>query len=486
MNTYHTFYFALLVVLASASSLTPVETDDVHGGGSEPDKGKIRLKATLSKVFIGDAVTLTVDLTAPEYKDENDQIHDMSIDNIPINFSHVTRSVQYPTDSRGKAIVEWDATMPADTEPGDNGEVEVSASIPSNLQGDYQPWEDVQKVTVVAGDVALTVHLINDDGSTGEEVDQVTTFTSVRLRARLRDNSTGEVRFFSEWQSEDGPWPELPPVDHWNRAAVNDDEAIFDITLLGAGKHRFHADYLGKRDKALCRATLPPSFKVVSYVQPVRVEYDTIFNLFDKRDLPETYAQYLLVDKILEAISASANTVPPASFTDESWNHFVGSKEYRGYLIAQPRATCFRPQGTIKQVDLLDSGASQGYTPMRSSDDGPTVLYEAGVGESSNSTGALGAPCVQFVAENKFMVSELGQFGWQLAFGQGPPFAWHRIEIKVCCDNDNKATFSGSRFPSHKSYEDNAQESSHGGSTESNFMSFIESPANTLAEGTSF
>ncbi|MEX2389817.1 MAG: hypothetical protein WD534_18210 [Phycisphaeraceae bacterium] len=170
MMTYGTIAVLLFVGNAMAT------TDTASNGGGTPDKGKINLVVNPSKVFVNDTVELTATLTPPEYLDENDEIQEKSVDDIDIGFSHSTTTIQNPTGPDGVAIVHWDPTQ--------TGEFDVSASVPSGIENDYNPSSDTETVTVVGGDLLLVT---SDEYLPVDE--------NVTLTGKMNDNPPGDTTF---------------------------------------------------------------------------------------------------------------------------------------------------------------------------------------------------------------------------------------------------------------------------------------------------
>jgi len=205
---------------------------------------------------------------------------------------------------------------------------------------------------------------------------------------------------------------------------------------------------------------------------------------------------------------ATGNTTPPDSFTRDSWNKFVASKEYRGFVCRELYICC----PDEKEKLIIPHGQDAGYTPAPASADMTEDKLNKFHGENQNAGSVASdflsgpnASALDFPAmlPGRFLAKQ-AQLGGRLirqnpppkneAFSKGemlcPPivrtaeclsgsqdfwirvgrdhnllnfmltnklikFQGGRLSFKLCCDGKLKINFNHSAIPSWKLYINN-------------------------------
>jgi len=173
-------------------------------------------------------------------------------------------------------------------------------------------------------------------------------------------------------------------------------------------------------------------------------------------------------------LEESHNPDPPDTFTDQSWQTYKDSNEYRGYVHVPPvNVTCDGSKiTTVNGANAVDvstnpSGAEQqlagfeespGYTPQRPMGDG----YDAAdVPDSDNSLGIVNGDTVRmrlFNQQNLLVsyvlasrISEVGRVGAGALLGLDAPYIWTVIQERITCRSANVAVVE-TEFPTGRYY----------------------------------
>lgn len=209
---------------------------------------------------------------------------------------------------------------------------------------------------------------------------------------------------------------------------------------------------------ALVYPVFGPSTLVVSWIDDFDVDMGLVEAMWDEYSRfhnhpPLSDKEYRLLFQALLDLALSANPEPPNSFIPATWDAFVQSKEYRGWMRLDMAIWCNACTQTILAVHRIDE-SSHGYTPLRRiKGDIPAPVYLSGEGRFRGTvSGGVGFKCVTVNRIHDFRIGPFGQKIANILTGAGVPWAWHGINYKLCCDGTTNVSFSGSFFPSHKSY----------------------------------
>ena len=172
----------------------------------------------------------------------------------------------------------------------------------------------------------------------------------------------------------------------------------------------------------------------------------------------------LAASLICPALDVSQNPEPPISFTEQSWEDFKASKEYRGY-IQIPSFTVFSDGQNIVSYTQFEQESNPGFTPIIIGDlpppnifvpspriYGPAEAYPDN-GSSISQLGSNSLTVENFVATRLILEERLGQF---LLTKYDAPFAYVRLEEVIPADGSPiEVTVRRSEFPSTKLYVNN-------------------------------
>lgn len=203
-----------------------------------------------------------------------------------------------------------------------------------------------------------------------------------------------------------------------------------------------------------------PDIKVVQYIDDLP---STPLPLECIRGVEDTIGG-VAAGLICTALDVSQNPEPPTSFTEQSWEDFKASKEYRGY-IQIPSFTVFSDGQNIVSYTQFEQESNPGFTPIILGDlpppnifvpdsriYGPAEAYPDN-GSSISQLGSNSLTVENFVATRLIREERLGQF---LLTGYDAPFAYARLEEVIPADGSPiEITVRRSEFPSTKLYIDN-------------------------------
>jgi len=184
---------------------------------------------------------------------------------------------------------------------------------------------------------------------------------------------------------------------------------------------------------------------------------------------PTTLANQAFLTAIaggLEGLCGSANTTdPPAQLSDPptAFGDYIATKQLRGATrhYAMDMDCC--DGKIVNEAGACTVFADHGYTPL------PTGQMESGEGDSKcTKTGGEGDQCLTVEYSHTFHIGGPGKIIADiLGFGFKSPTVFQDIKYELCCPakgEENASydiTVSGSHFPSHKAYVDNALIGTH-------------------------